>query len=358
MRENCVSLLLVILGYQLFYAGMKTVRLELLAVLFAAFTLIHNLHAQPSVTIETVAVGDAGNAADTTGKGAVANVFAVGKYEVTISQYTAFLNSVAAVTSDSFIVDLWDPGMAADLNIGGSISRSGNGTLASPYSYSVIGSGSRPIAYVSWLDAARFANWLNNGATGGASTENGAYALNGSTNAVVARSPEAQWWIPSEDEWYKAAYYKGGSTNAGYWQYPTRTDTPTIPEANPPGTSNSANFANVRPNGESKLTDVGSYLDSISGYGTFDQGGNLWEWTDTEDPWNAGRLRTRGGGFSASSFPNIAAPLSSDPGPSTQPVDGDIVFVGFRVATVPEPSTYALLAMSAAGTLWWARRRR
>jgi len=57
---------------------------SVVAVLFAAFTLISNLQAQPLVTIETVTVGDAGNAADTTGYGAVADVFALGKYEVTI----------------------------------------------------------------------------------------------------------------------------------------------------------------------------------------------------------------------------------------------------------------------------------
>ncbi len=77
-------------------------------------------------------VGDAGNAADTNGYGAVADVFAIGKYEVTIGQYTTFLNSVATVTSDSYLVNLWDPNMSINLNIAG-ISRSGSGTVADPY---------------------------------------------------------------------------------------------------------------------------------------------------------------------------------------------------------------------------------
>lgn len=59
------------------------------AAIFAAFTLSSNLYAQPLVNIETVSVGDPGNAADTTGFGAVADVFAIGRYEVTINQYTA-----------------------------------------------------------------------------------------------------------------------------------------------------------------------------------------------------------------------------------------------------------------------------
>ena len=86
---------------------MKSPTRPLAAAAVAAFTLVSNLQAQPLVTIETVTVGDAGNAADTTGFGAVASEFAIGKYEVTIGQYTTFLNSAASVTSDSYIVNLW-----------------------------------------------------------------------------------------------------------------------------------------------------------------------------------------------------------------------------------------------------------
>jgi hypothetical protein len=157
--------------------------LAIVAVLSVTFLLAAPSHAQPLVVIDTVTVGDPGNAADTTGYGAVADVFAIGKYEVTIGQYTAFLNSVAKTNTNGYIVNLWNTNMTSDLNIAG-ISRSGSGTLASPYSYSVIGSGNRPIAYVTWFDAARFANWMHNGATNGASTETGAYTLNGSTSGV------------------------------------------------------------------------------------------------------------------------------------------------------------------------------
>ena len=190
-------------------------RSYLVAALFAVFTLISNLQAA-LITIDWVTVGDPGNAADTTTYGAVAEVFAIGKYEVTIAQYTTFLNSVAAVTSESYLINLWSHYMESKGNIAG-ISRSGDGTLVSPYRYLVIGSGNRPISYVSWFDAARFANWINNGATNGASTETGAYTLNGATNGVgFTKNPGATCWIPSENEWYKAAYYKGGGTNAGY----------------------------------------------------------------------------------------------------------------------------------------------
>jgi len=343
----------------------------LIAVLFAAFTLISNLQAQPLVNIETVTVGDAGNPADTTGFGAVADVFAIGKYEVTISQYTTFLNSAASVTSDSHILNLWDARMATDSNITG-ISRSGAGTLASPYSYSVIGSGNRPIAYVSWFGAARFANWVNNGANNGASTETGAYTLNGATSGLgFTKNAEAKWWIPSENEWYKAAYYDpspSGPGNDDYWFYPMRSDSSPFNEIG--ALANQANYYagdySVTQNptyssSQNYLTDGGAYSGSASYYGTYDQGGNVIEWLEPQ--------MLRGGGWNGSGafFYNLVEMRST----LTIKVDGQAItsdraivqgdarsYMGFRVASVPEPSTYALLAVAAAGCGAHLMRRR
>ena len=327
------------------------------AALLAAFTSAPNLQAQPLVNIETVTVGDAGNAADATGFGAVNYEFNIGKYEVTIGQYTTFLNSVASVTSDSYIVGLWNVNITSNLNIAG-ISRSGSGTLASPYSYSVIGSGNRPITYVSWFDAARFANWMNNGATNGASTKTGAYTLNGATSGVgFAKNAGATWWIPNDDEWYKAAYYKGGETNAGYWLYPTQSDT--APGNTIGGDANQANFyagdfavtgSPSQSSTQNYLTDGGVFSSSAGAYGTFDQAGNVWEWND--DAVLGSSRGVRGGSWYS---PDIL--LQSIINTDTDPTLG-YDNVGFRVATVPEPSTYALLLMTGAGALWWVRRRR
>ncbi len=158
------------------------------------------------VNIGYVNVGNINNVADSTGYGSVAYNYKIAKNETTIGQYAEFLNAVAK--SDPYA--LYNPNMASITHIAG-ISRSGS---IGSYAYSVIGSSvNKPITYVSWFDAARFCNWMHNG-QGGGSTETGAYTLNGAMSGIYTKNAGATTWIPSENEWYKAAYYdatKGGS---------------------------------------------------------------------------------------------------------------------------------------------------
>ncbi len=329
--------------------------IPLAAVLFAAFTLVPNLRAA-LLTIDTVTVGDAGNAADA-GYGAVAYEFEIGKYEVTIGQYATFLNSVAATDTYS----LYNPSMGTDLNMAGITRSGGSGSFA----YSVIGSGNRPISYVSWFDAARFANWMNNGATNGASTETGAYTLNGATTGIISKNPGADWWIPSEDEWYKAAYYKGGGTDAGYWDYPTQSD---IAPGNTIGEA--PNQANYRVNDfyaatqsssysstQNYLTDAGAFSSSASAYDTFDQGGNVAEWNDAVIFDSSRGLR--GGSWQSRTVDNGLASFYR----STSDPSAESSTIGFRLASadatpIPEPGTWAAAALLAAGAVFMRWRKR
>lgn len=279
----------------------------------------------PLVTVETVEVGDANNNSATINGsplGGVANAFRMGAFEVTIAQYATFLNAIAKRTDavNGTIVDsLYDSRMGSDLTIAG-ISRTGQGSGADPYAYTAIGDSKKPIAYVTWFNAARFANWMHNGATESADTETGAYTLALATSGTVTKNPGATWWIPSQDEWFKAAYYKSGSSDAGYWKYPTQSDS--FPNNNDSAGTNQANFqrlgvysitqSTTLDSNQNYLTAAGTFINNPSAYGTFDQGGNVDEWTDSVVSTSFGDARvTRGGGWSSGGLNNDSTPVST-----------------------------------------------
>ena len=273
-----------------------------------------------AINIQTSFVGDAGNDTDTTSYGGVSYGYHIGTYEVTNSQYVAFLNAKGSTDSNN----LYNTNMSSR-----GISRANS---SGSYSYSVNNDfGDKPVDFVSFWDAARFSNWLTNG-QGSGDTENGVYDLTNETaigNNTVTRNATA--WnangvaIASEDEWYKAAYYKGGSTTAGYWDFPNESDSITTDDAN--------YGLSVR-----TVTDVGAYSGDASHYGTFDQGGNVWEWNDAI-------LFTSDRGLRGGSFASGDAALQSSGRLGLDPTSGD-GFVGFRVsslAPIPEPSAYAAI---------------
>jgi sulfatase modifying factor 1 len=328
-----------------------------LVALMLASLALPNAHA---VTIDWVTVGNPGNAADTTGNpnpaGAVADSFQIMKYEFTNQQYTDFLNSVAATDTYS----LYSAGMF-NQNRGG-IARSG---ASGSFTYSVESNkGDKPVNFVSWFDAARVANWLQNG-QGSGSTETGAYTLVGgqTSGTAPAANPGASYFLPTEDQWYKAAYYKGGSTNAGYWDYATQSDTaPTPVTAGTTGigsAGNTGNFANYNGganwNGDAgNVTTVGTN-GGASAYGAFDMNGNLYEWNDLTGA--AGSSRGVRGGYGNSAASELSSSSSGAIDPSLEGFD-----IGFRLASpvaVPEPSTWVMgLAGIACGGWQMVRRRR
>jgi formylglycine-generating enzyme required for sulfatase activity len=300
-----------------------------------------------AVTIEWVPIGNAGNPGDTSGRcfaascGSVSYPYFISKYEVTNAQYAEFLNVKAA--SDP--LGLYTEPMGS--SIFGGITRSGN---SGSYAYSVkSGFADKPVVFVWFYSSLRFANWLHNG-QGSGDTETGAYTLLGSAvtpsnGLTVTRNVGASIFLPSENEWYKAAYYSPGAV---YFDYPTGTDSVTGCVAPGSDTGNSANCAPYAfPPGS--LTNVGAYALSSSPYGTYDQGGNVWEWNEQiVGDWFRG---VRGGSW-ASDANSLEASRREAESPALDYDD-----IGFRVAMIPEPGT-GLLVMTGLLGLAVSRRRR
>lgn len=327
-----------------------------------------------AVTMSMVTVGNPGNTADTGGYGAVATSYQISKYEVTIGQYVEFLNAVAKTSSETIF------NTSYNANQNGGISRTGNGTTGDLYVYSATGprgtqyaaatTANRPVTFVNWSNAARFANWMANGqpSTGvqaASTTEDGAYNLSGATGVVALNltnpntSAAPIYALPTSDQWYKAAYYNGSTGT--YTDYATQSD---IAPGNAVGsTPNQANvYVGTAPSGtysitqsstldstQNYLTDVGSYSGSASYYGTFDQTGNVSEWTSTAG--STGSAILRGGAWNLNAF---GAGAGLDISVTTANYD-----TGFRlVAPVPEPSTMGLLLAGLGGIGGWRWRRR
>ncbi len=325
---------------------------------------------QAVVTFDWATVGNRGNRPDYTGFGKVDYLYRISKHEVTNAQYVEFLNAVDSSGANS--QSLYSPSMSLENSKGfvsnGGINFDSGAPNGSKYQVKA-GQGSHPVNHVSFLDAMRFANWLQNG-QGSGSTESGAYVIG--DGASESRQPNATFFIPSESEWYKAAYHKNDGSTGNYWHYPTSSDFPPFSDQ-PPGSdapiqAQTANYATTdhEDNGyddgfavtgsktidgsQSYLTDVGAYPVSRSPYGTFDQGGNVWEWNEGDI-----RERTRvvrGGDWNSglASFLSVSVRWAVDP---SQESHG----TGFRIASIPEPSAAPLVALGILGLVQMLHHR-
>ncbi|MCH7885117.1 MAG: IPTL-CTERM sorting domain-containing protein [Planctomycetes bacterium] len=323
----------------------------LMAALLAGLTTT----ASAQVTFDWATVGNPGNAEDPLnsgtipGIGSVAIEYRIAKHEVTNDQYAEFLNAVAATDTN----DLYSAFRGSDPC--GGITQTGS---APNFTYSVKANmGNKPVNYVRFLDAMRFVNWLHNGQPTGAqdasTTEDGVYTI--SDGLSETRAADAQFFIPTENEWYKAAYHQpsaDGGDSDDYWLYATASNTiPTVATANAigdisnPGTNNVTNYDDGADwNGQDgNVTTIGSAGPlSESFYGTSDQGGNVWEWNDTIILGSSTYLRNGSWFHSEGSLRSLGR---SD---LVVPTD-EAMHIGFRVAgsaqPIPTVSEWGLVAM-------------
>ncbi len=336
----------------------RTVFLVMGLCLVLAGPMLANVFDMPGgqTNLQFVTIGALGNRDDINGAGygAVDHWYDIGKYEVTAGQYTEFLNAVAA----DDVYALYNTNMSAS-EFGCKIERTGP---AGSYAYSVAPDhADRPVNFVSWADAARFANWLHNaqptGPQGLATTEDGAYYLNGAVTEpalqAVTREASAVFFIPGEDEWYKAAYFEPDYNGTViYYDYATTTNSQQSNVVVDPDPGSNANFFR---NGWAEgapyyTTEVGEFENSQSPWDTFDQGGNVWEWN--EDVTGANRI-IRGGSFGYTHGDSAYYMLSSMRRSGAATFEDE--YTGFRMAAIPEPATMSLLAL---GWLAVLRRRR
>ena len=304
---------------------------RLAAVLLTAFTLNIQPAAQADTfgtsgnefTIDFVGIGNTGNAADTTSFGAVPYEYRVGTYEITQDAITkATASGMSNVT-------------------------------ARPWT------GNQPAANITWYEAAAFVNFLNTNSGKTAaydltfSSGSWSMALWSSEQAWTAggtnlyRNKDAFYFLPSENEWYKAAYYNAAGTN--YFLYPTGSDTA------PTAVASGTNAGTAVYNNAASVPAIVASAGGLSPYGTMGQGGNVWEWNESAlDGTNSSSSENRaqrGGRWSGPEFG-----LSSSGQNGNDPTwESDTI--GFRVASVPEPSTYVLVLMGAGALYLWKRRK-
>ena len=252
----------------------------------------------PVSGIDMVTIGAAGNApwpgngmpphrAD--GRGAVNYEYRIGRYEVASGQWVEFFNAAL----DRPVGDTL-PHVLAPTFWGGIPTTPNNPGNPNARRFTTTPqSAALPAGNISWRMAAMYCNWLHNGKaanreaflSGAYDVSTFTYNIDGTFNDQLIRSPGARYFIPSWDEWLKAAHYdptkqNPDGTTGGWWLYSNSSDQPFI--AGPPGVG-TANFGWDEfdyPGQSPFAVPLGAYTGVTSPWGLYDVAGAAAEWTE------------------------------------------------------------------------------
>lgn len=248
----------------------------------------------PSYDFQWSTVGSPGNAAyeapfppsepDVNGRGSVAYEYRITRMEVSTAQWLEFQNAFAQVPGNPL-----DPGTPTFW--GATIDRVIPST--GRFVYRLLNEPNArqlPVAGMSWRDAARYCNWLQNGkqvslaalSTGAYDTTTWGRNSDGTITDAPTHMPGASYWIPTLDEYLKAAHFdpnKSGPGQAGWWSYMNSSDAPAITGLPGVGTT-SAGYSTPEDPDAGWLIPLGAYTNSQSPWGLWDTSGGAAEWTE------------------------------------------------------------------------------
>ena len=265
------------------------------------------------IALTFVTVGEPGNPPNsrTYGSGgAVPYSYSIGKSPVTNAQFALFLDAVA----DDDLHGLYSPEMK--------IRRSGR---PGAFSYTPLpGWEKHPVTFVAGIDAIRFCNWLHNGMPigpqGHATTEAGAYLIHGK-NIPGKRELRARFFLPTYDEWVKAAFHDPTREAAiPYRYFATGSDEEPI-RGNPSHLPGRVNGAQVI----GGTTPIDAYPNTQTYWGALDMEGNVINWCEPDS--NESRQRYIGVAFWGLSDPTGVGGAYTN---NSQREAG----LGFRVAAI------------------------
>jgi hypothetical protein len=276
-------------------------------------------------SIDFVKIGNPGNAPDTTGNpnpaGSVSYIYNIGKYEISRDMIDK------ANLAGALGITMYD--MAS---FGGNLAN-------------------RPATGITWYEAAKYVNYLNTSSGSAAAYKINAsgilqpwsFSESGYNEKNQFRNNLAKFFLPTLDEWYKAAY---GSPSGDWYDWPTASNS--TPTSVAGGTNaNTAVYGQSASAGPADISNAGG----LSAWGTMGQGGNVFELLEDKDTTGDIHLE-RGGAWNGMSFY-----LNATESSYWIDSNGELPIIGFRVAMIPEPSAFSLLAVGLGGLALVRRRR-